>query len=46
MYELALFMSLLGFGVGTVSRLPYVWYSVVKIRFKHEECESMIAHVF
>ena len=28
LYEVPLSMSLLGFGMGTVSQLPYVWYYV------------------
>ena len=44
LYEVPLFVSLLGFGIGDyVSQIPYVWYYVgVKSRFQHarEECES------
>ena len=49
MYEVPLSVSLLGFGIGTVSQLPYVRYYVfVKSSFKHtrEECESKRAYVF
>ena len=28
MYEMPLFMTLMGFGGGYVSQLPYVWYYV------------------
>ena len=49
LYEVPLSMSLLGFGMGTDSQLPYVWYYVgVKSSFQHarEECESKRAYVF
>ena len=49
LYEVPLSMSLLGFGIGTVSQLPCVRYYVfVKSSFKHtrEECESKRAYVF
>ena len=50
LYEVPLFVSLLGFGIGTVvNQLPCVRYCVfVKSSFKHtrEECESKRAYVF
>ena len=50
LYEVPLFVSLLGLGIGDyVSQLPCVRYYVfVKSSFKHtcEECESKRAYVF
>ena len=50
LYDVPLFVSLLGFGIWTMLAYFHVcWYYVfVKSRFKHthEECESKRAYVF
>ena len=50
LYEVPLFVSLLGFGIGTMlaSFLCVRYYVFVKSSFKHtrEECESKRAYVF
>ena len=49
LYEVPLYMSLVGFGMGTVGQLPYVWYYVGVMRsFLHTrgECESKRVYVF
>ena len=49
LYEVPLFMPLLGFGMGTLLANVHVCSIVViKSRFKHahEECESRMAYVF
>ena len=49
LYKVHSSMSLLGFGMETVSQPTYVWYYVgVKRSFQHarEECKSKRAYVF